>query len=237
MNILREAIYNHHRRLQETLREHVDALVNRRVDAGEFVAFLKRELLSRARSEERHLYSAVDTLVREHGRPTATMAVDHEFFADYAQRIEGLNDALILENPDEQAVPKALLRQLAVELEVVVQLHLMKEDRVYLPLFEQYMTNGEQRTLLDKIRETYEEEASMATENILDVREATPRERHPLILRTFEKLNPGESFVLVNDHDPKPLYSKFQAEWTGRFSWDYLEQGPEVWRVRIGKTG
>lgn len=76
----------------------------------------------------------------------------------------------------------------------------------------------------------------MATENILDVREATPRERHPLILGTFEKLNPGESFVLVNDHDPKPLYYQFQAEWTGRFSWDYLEQGPEVWRVRIGKA-
>ena len=26
------------------------------------------------------------------------------------------------------------------------------------------------------------------------------------------------------------------AENAGEFSWDYLEQGPEVWRVRIGKT-
>ena len=152
MNILPEAIYNQHRKLRETLREQVDALINRRVDAGEFVAFLKRELLSRARSEERHLYPAVDALVREHGRPTATMTVDHEFISDYARRIERLNDALILENSDEQAVPEALLRQLAVELEAVVQLHLTKEERVYLPLFEQYMTNGEQQALLDKIR-------------------------------------------------------------------------------------
>lgn len=160
MSTLREAIHNHHRKLQETLREHVDVLVNRRADAGEFVAFLKRELLPHARSEELHLYPAVDTLLREHGRPTATMEVDHEFIADYAQRIERLNDALILENPEEQAVPEALLRQLAVELEAIVQLHLAKEERVYLPLFEQYMSSGEQRALLDKVHETYKEQAS-----------------------------------------------------------------------------
>lgn len=180
MNILPEAIYNQHRKLQATLRKHVNALVNRRVDADELVAFLKRELLARARSEERHLYPAVDTLVREHGRPTATMAVDHEFIADYVQRIERLNDALILENPEEQAVPQALLRQLALELEAVVQLHLAKAERIYLPLFEQYMSDGEQETLLDEIRETDKEEGSMAMENALDAREVVPRKRHPL---------------------------------------------------------
>jgi uncharacterized protein (DUF2249 family) len=42
--------------------------------------------------------------------------------------------------------------------------------------------------------------------------------------------------VLVNDHDPKPLYYQFKVEHAREFTWDYLEQGPEVWRVRIGKT-
>ncbi|MDR7525880.1 MAG: DUF2249 domain-containing protein, partial [Armatimonadota bacterium] len=46
---------------------------------------------------------------------------------------------------------------------------------------------------------------------------------------------PGEAFELVNDHDPKPLYYQFAAELPGQFTWQYLEQGPEVWRVRIGK--
>jgi uncharacterized protein (DUF2249 family) len=41
---------------------------------------------------------------------------------------------------------------------------------------------------------------------------------------------------LVNDHDPKPLRYQLEAENTGEFSWDYLEQGPEVWRVRIGRV-
>jgi uncharacterized protein (DUF2249 family) len=75
-----------------------------------------------------------------------------------------------------------------------------------------------------------------SSENILDVRELIPRERHTLIFRTFENLNPAQAFVLVNDHDPKPLYYQFQAEHQGQFTWDYLEQGPEVWRVRIGRV-
>ena len=69
----------------------------------------------------------------------------------------------------------------------------------------------------------------------IDVRTIIPRERHPLIFRTFEELKPGEGFELVNDHDPKPLYYQFQAEIGPGFDWQYLEQGPEVWRVRIGR--
>jgi uncharacterized protein (DUF2249 family) len=69
----------------------------------------------------------------------------------------------------------------------------------------------------------------------LDVRELTPRDRHALIFQTFDALKPGESFVLVNDHDPKPLYYEFQAEQPGKVRWEYLEQGPEVWRVRLGR--
>lgn len=43
-------------------------------------------------------------------------------------------------------------------------------------------------------------------EDTLDVRQLIPRERHELIFRTFENLSPAQAFVLVNDHDPKPLY-------------------------------
>lgn len=70
----------------------------------------------------------------------------------------------------------------------------------------------------------------------VDVRPIAPAQRHPLIFNTFAALAPGESFVLVNDHDPKPLYYQFKFEMDGQFSWDYLEQGPEVWRVQVGKT-
>lgn len=40
----------------------------------------------------------------------------------------------------------------------------------------------------------------------------------------------------IKEHtNPKPLYDQFAAERSGQFSWDYLEEGPEVWRVRIGR--
>jgi uncharacterized protein (DUF2249 family) len=70
----------------------------------------------------------------------------------------------------------------------------------------------------------------------LDVREIVPRERHPRIFDTFDALAPGEWFELVNDHDPKPLWYQFSAERADAFSWEYLEEGPERWRVRIGRV-
>ena len=70
---------------------------------------------------------------------------------------------------------------------------------------------------------------------ILDVREITPRERHSLIFQTFAELPAGTAFVLVNDHDPKPLYYQLEAEYPNQYSWTYVERGPQVWRVEIGK--
>jgi uncharacterized protein (DUF2249 family) len=72
-----------------------------------------------------------------------------------------------------------------------------------------------------------------ATATQIDVRAIAPRERHPLIFSTFGKLAEGQAFVLVNDHDPKPLHQVFEAELPGLFTWDYLEQGPDLWRVAI----
>ena len=76
----------------------------------------------------------------------------------------------------------------------------------------------------------------MSGTRTLDVRVIPPREKHPTIFHTFHALEPGESFVLVNDHDPKPLRYQFEFEHAGRFGCEYLEQGPAVWRVEISRT-
>ena len=81
------------------------------------------------------------------------------------------------------------------------------------------------------------EENTMTTASPeLDVRQEIPARRHELIFDTYRALAAGENFVLVNDHDPKPLYYQFAAEHTDQFTWDYLEEGPEVWKVRIGRV-
>ena len=77
---------------------------------------------------------------------------------------------------------------------------------------------------------------STVPDTTLDVRSEIPARRHELIFETFQSLSSGTAFELVNDHDPKPLFYQFEAEQPGTFTWDYLEQGPTVWRVRIGRN-
>lgn len=74
------------------------------------------------------------------------------------------------------------------------------------------------------------------TEFQLDARKIEPRFKHPTIFETFNKLQSGESFILINDHDPRPLRFQFIAgHGEDSFSWHYLKKGPGEWRIRIGK--
>src|SRR5688572_10530825 len=75
----------------------------------------------------------------------------------------------------------------------------------------------------------------VSEENILNVTLLQPREKHPTIFARFDKLAEGQSFTIHNDHDPKPLYYQLLGERGNIFTWEYMEQGPEWWRVRIGK--
>lgn len=70
---------------------------------------------------------------------------------------------------------------------------------------------------------------------ILEVTSIEPRLKHPTIFKHFDALASGESFIIHNDHDPKPLYYQLLGERGDIFTWEYLEQGPESWRVKIAK--
>ncbi len=70
----------------------------------------------------------------------------------------------------------------------------------------------------------------------LDIRPIPPPEKHPTIFRTFDALAVGESLLLINDHNPKPLYYQFNVERMGKFAWEDIESGPVVWKVGIKKT-
>jgi uncharacterized protein (DUF2249 family) len=70
----------------------------------------------------------------------------------------------------------------------------------------------------------------------LDVRPLACEQRFALIFSTFAGLPAGAALELVNDHDPRPLRNVFDAKHPGAYSWDYLEQGPDLWRVAITRT-
>lgn len=75
----------------------------------------------------------------------------------------------------------------------------------------------------------------METLNILDVTVLEPRLKHPTIFQKFDELEKGDAFIIHNDHDPKPLYYQLLAERGNVFTWEYQEEGPEWWKVQIGK--
>lgn len=75
------------------------------------------------------------------------------------------------------------------------------------------------------------------TINQLDVREIAPHKKHSTIFNTYDELEAGEAFIIINDHDPKPLrYQMLAVYGEEQFNWEYLEEGPEVWKVHIGKA-
>lgn len=71
--------------------------------------------------------------------------------------------------------------------------------------------------------------------NEFDIRPYPPTERHEMFYKAFADIKPGEAFEFVNDHDPLPLYYQMEAESKDPFRWEYLEKGPEEWKVRVIK--
>lgn len=69
----------------------------------------------------------------------------------------------------------------------------------------------------------------------INVQEIEPRLRHETIFKTYEKLREGESLIIHNNHDPKPVYYQLQHMHGDSFAWEYLQQGPEWWDIRVTK--
>jgi uncharacterized protein (DUF2249 family) len=72
-------------------------------------------------------------------------------------------------------------------------------------------------------------------DKVMDVRPIPCSIKHGLIIRTWLALPVGDHFILLNDHDPIPLYYQFAAQWPATFSWEHLVKGPNQFRVKITK--
>lgn len=77
----------------------------------------------------------------------------------------------------------------------------------------------------------------MEITEILDVTQIEPILKHSTIFNKIDNLKQGESLVIHNDHDPKPLHYQLMGERGDAFAWEYLENGPEWWKVKITKKG
>ncbi len=71
------------------------------------------------------------------------------------------------------------------------------------------------------------------SELVVNVAEIDPRIRHTIIFQLFAHLAPDKSLQLVVDHNPRRLHLQLQAQFGARCAWAYLEEGPDLWRVRL----
>lgn len=72
-------------------------------------------------------------------------------------------------------------------------------------------------------------------DKVMDVRPIPCSVKHGLIIQTWLELPVGDHFILLNDHDPVPLFYQFSAQWPGAFTWEHLVKGPAEFRVKITK--
>ena len=74
-------------------------------------------------------------------------------------------------------------------------------------------------------------------EQVIELRAVPKPQRHPIVHRAFDGLGVGESFVLVNDHEPLHLREEFERELAGSYTWKPLPRTDDGgFRVQISRT-
>lgn len=69
----------------------------------------------------------------------------------------------------------------------------------------------------------------------LDTRGYEANDVNSVVLRTFSSLPVGEKIVLINDSDPIHAFKQLEETQFGKFEWEYIEEGPDVWKVSLAK--
>jgi len=67
----------------------------------------------------------------------------------------------------------------------------------------------------------------------LDARTIPHAIRHDAILGALDGVGPGDGLVLVAPHDPMGLLAQLQQRVPDAFEVEYLQRGPEVWRLSL----
>lgn len=232
-----QAMRDHHARLVSDLQAHVDLLAaevaagrDHQSSARAVLAVLDEQVRPHAAAEEQVLYPLASR--RDDLRVLVeAMIGEHRYLQSAIAALRSTTDGIT-----------AAARAEAVS--TVFRLHAGKENDFLLPaliadpVIDLTDVLSGMHVLLESpspAASTGEQEHSVQ-EGVLDVRPLPPARRHELIFSTFDSLAPGQSIELVNDHDPKPLRYQLSAEHPDQFSWDYLETGPQAWRVRIARN-
>ncbi|VEG40816.1 hemerythrin HHE cation binding domain-containing protein [Mycolicibacterium flavescens] len=231
-----ETVKTHHAELAGHLKTLTEAMLSAAEGGAGFEAaraaateFLTDELLPHAAAEEARLYPAAAHTDR--ARPLIeSMIAAHRV-------IGGLVDHVRTEqSPLRAAAAGHALR-------VVFEAHLIDENDRILPI----VASDPEISLADSLDGMHELIGGHhhaegghscgcgadAEEPVLDVREVPHSIRHATVFGAFDAVPVGSALVLVAPHDPVPLLRQLHDRTSGRISVDYLERGPEAWKLRL----
>jgi uncharacterized protein (DUF2249 family)/iron-sulfur cluster repair protein YtfE (RIC family) len=241
-----EAIKDHHSQLAGALAIQVETLIDAAVRADlpgaglaskSLVSWCQSELIPHALAEERTLYP------KAHENSQARLLVD--------AMINEHRDILALVEAIGVAKTPVRAAANAQALLSIFNSHLVKENEQILPLLAQSNEVslaellGGMHELLggpadDMISEggcggncTCGEQDLVGVYPELDSRVVPHAIRHATIFGALGSIAVGNGLVLIASHDPLPLLAQVEQRTPGHFSIDYLESGPETWRLRF----
>lgn len=70
----------------------------------------------------------------------------------------------------------------------------------------------------------------------LDVQQIPHAVRHAAIFGALDALRPSFGIILCATHDPVPLINQLAQQRAGMFDVEYLERGPEQWRLQVTRA-
>jgi uncharacterized protein (DUF2249 family) len=246
-----QAVEQHHAQMAGALALAVERLVaaaarhdtDTATDArDELVRWCRDDLVPHALAEEKALYPAA------HGKDAGRLLVDgmlaeHTLIKDLVEEVAAAKD------PVRAAAAGAALR-------AVFDSHLAKENELVLPL----LVGAPDVSVAELLAGMHEvlggEQAHQGSPHgagsehghghscgcgevdgpcypELDARVVPHAIRHATIFGALDAVRPGGGLVLVAPHDPLPMLSQLEQRSPGTFAVDYLERGPEAWRLRF----
>ncbi len=109
--------------------------------------FFQVALKPHAHWEEENLYPLANEVIRQNGKPSATMEVDHE---DLVSRMDAFKRELELLQSG-RATPEDVdrIRVLGYQIEAILALHFRKEEDVYLDAIDEHARPEEVKALME----------------------------------------------------------------------------------------